>query len=62
IYFKITASFSVCGCRSIDISSPRLHCGRAANYGSIIIPGRIIALYGCRPYISAHGFARHTNG
>ena len=39
------------------VSSPRLHHGRAANYGSIIIPGRIIALYGCHPYISAHGIA-----
>lgn len=25
--------------RSIGIEPPRLHCGRAANYGSIIIPG-----------------------
>ena len=27
-----------CGCRSIEISSPRLHSGRAACYGSTIVP------------------------
>ena len=40
--------------RSIEISSPRLHYGRAAVYGSTIVPLRIVALHGCRPYISAH--------
>ena len=39
--------------RSIEISSPRLLYGRAANYRCLIIPEWIIALHGCHPYISA---------
>ena len=48
--------------RSIEISSPRLHGGRAASYGSTIVPGRIVAVYGSHPYISAPGSVRHTDG
>ena len=48
--------------RLIEVSSPRLHYGRAAFYGSTIVPLRIIALHGCRPRISAHGSARPSDG
>lgn len=48
--------------RSIEISSPRLHYGRAAFYGSTIVPLQIFALYGCHPYISAHGSDRLSEG
>lgn len=39
--------------RSIEISSPRLHYGRAAVYGSTIMPLRIVALHRSHPCISA---------
>jgi len=48
--------------RSIEISSSRLHCGRTANYGSLIIPGWIVALCRCHPHISAPVIACHTIG
>ena len=41
--------------RSMEISSPRLHHGRAASYGSIIVPLAGQGAYGCRPYLCAHG-------
>lgn len=39
----------------MEISSPRLHHGRAASYGSIIVPLAGQGAYGCRPYLCAHG-------
>lgn len=33
----------------IGIQPPRLHCGRAACYGSIIVPLAVTAAAGCRP-------------
>ena len=40
----------------MEISSPRLHHGRAASYGSIIVPLAGQGAYGCRPYLCALGF------
>ena len=41
--------------RSMEISSPRLHHGRAASYGSIIVPLTGLCAYECHPYLCTHG-------
>ena len=43
-------------CSSIGIPPPRLHCGRAANYGSIIVPLRLSLPARVRPGLCCNGF------
>ena len=41
---------------SIGVPPPRLHCGRAANYGSIIVPLRLSLPARVRPGLCCNGF------
>ena len=43
-------------CSSIGVPPPRLHCGRAANYGSIIVPLRLSLPDRLRSGLCCNGF------